>query len=1198
MSKNRDYSDGPQNMKKVSPLLAVAAEIPLSNLALTKKSTFPQEEYSSTTFSLVDALKNLGYHSIFDIVSVSKQRFVKRHNQSLTGHAEIIFDKAVSMANQLVQHYRQNSLRQHDREKASFRISGAEYQDAGGQVGKLPDYSSLFPEPWDNFCQPDAIESLDSPANYLLDLYKFVQQIEVDGTNQARVLATRREDISQLMLDSEALYKEVRALTIVNNVLSESARKYIDQTGEATKPVNQVLGETRFPFTLPYNLATQQINRGLAENNTELGAVIQQVDTQFPWSTGTAKNHQTLLAYTQLSNEQIEILTEPAHFSENLLSRDQLMKSYYSGSTTELVPEKDISRHAYIVAQEEGINGPTKLVENSPNAYDTISITCKNQAGKTITIKLRAENVLTYYRIKARMVPFDNSPPFSRQLKLTYLESDNPDIGNLDEGPYFANMTIYAAIPAENNQRIGQVVDQIDGVVFRAMSYRLAIAKSGTPSSELSPQSNDFFENNYGLSEGQSVQLKQLTVFGDQTNTKVTELENLFSSGKYRPIVSPHVHFSNTIFSSEQTSATFPAPYHYGGVYINAGQRDALEIIRTDDGREIKAVSQFRYDRLNRFIRLQRWFDLPYHQLDLLLASGIKAETNNLDMRITDNILKLLGLFRHLNVQYKVTAEMFASWLYQVTPFSISDNVPFFDQLFNQTKLFDQPLVLDNTEFNYMATQGDDAKTIKQLCAGLGISSVTFQLIAPLVENVYTPIQSAMPGRLKRNLDVVSSLYRLVSIPRTFGLSTEDGLILADILTNDHGYLAKPPVFPLTNTSANSAEQNNLLIFIMKMEIMSAWLVKSKMTAAKLSLMLGKTVLPVVPTDSMVTFFKGIAAGLSENVLLSSSDFIRPELVGIDWWTLLTGEHGLLNQQGLVLDIPPEWNKTEENQIREKVKALFTEEGAVSDNAINIVAQLLIQAKNAQDNLLSSAIAAEYGVEKSLVPLQLCWLGSNVYQVLNMILAGVPETAADLSSQFTDLTYSLLIYTQIINTLKINKNLLLLRLTKPEWLGVLNNKTSNSLSLDEIYSLTRYQDLVSSANQNEDKLYDYFTYANEDHTNQLQSNQSQPNRKTARNGIDDHSETCADILADILGWDANEIYLACTLRALTPPQAQNLLHIDWLRRLQQLATSTNLSVKTLWDASELTISTDFNLYQSVGEAVMAALKAQGDIENV
>ncbi len=38
MSKNHDYSDGPQNMKKVSPLLAVAAEIPLSNLALTKKS--------------------------------------------------------------------------------------------------------------------------------------------------------------------------------------------------------------------------------------------------------------------------------------------------------------------------------------------------------------------------------------------------------------------------------------------------------------------------------------------------------------------------------------------------------------------------------------------------------------------------------------------------------------------------------------------------------------------------------------------------------------------------------------------------------------------------------------------------------------------------------------------------------------------------------------------------------------------------------------------------------------------------------------------------------------------------------------------------------------------------------------------------------------------------------------------------------
>ncbi|WP_230580578.1 hypothetical protein [Xenorhabdus bovienii] len=70
------------------------------------------------------------------------------------------------------------------------------------------------------------------------------------------------------------------------------------------------------------------------------------------------------------------------------------------------------------------------------------------------------------------------------------------------------------------------------------------------------------------------------------------------------------------------------------------------------------------------------------------------------------------------------------------------------------------------------------------------------------------------------------------------------------------------------------------------------------------------------------------------------------------------------------------------------------------------------------------------------------------------------------------------------------------------------------------------------------------------------------------------------------------------MRELTPPQAKNLPHIDWLRRLQQLAVTTSLSVKTLWDASTLTLNTDFSLYQSVGEAVMAALKTQGDNENV
>ncbi|MCG3471874.1 Tc toxin subunit A [Xenorhabdus bovienii] len=818
MDKNHNYSDEQQNMKKVSPLLTAVAEISLPEIPSPEKYSLTTVKQHNTppSVSLVDSLRNLGYHSIFDIVSLSKQRFIKRHNESLAGHAEIIFDKAVSMANQLVQYYRQNPLRQYDGQTAAFLSTTTDNQNTNEQTGKLPDYSGLFPEPWDDFCQPDAIESLDSPANYLLDLYKFIQQIEVDGTNQAILLASRRSDISHLMLDSDALYKELPALTIVNDVLSESARIYINQTGEANKPVNQVLGETRFPFTLSYNLPTQQINRGLAESKNELGTVIRQVDTHFPWHTEISKYDQILLAYSQLSNEQISLLTEAAPFSQNLLSRDQLIKAYYGSSTTELVPDKDISRHAYIVAQDDSVEGPIKLVENSPNAYDRISITCKNQADKTISVKLRAENVLTYYRVKARMEPFDNSPPFSRQLKLTYVESDNSDIGNLDDGPYFGNMTIYAATPKETPSGENQPTGPIDGIVFQAMSYRLAIAKSGTSSSELSPQANDFFINNYGLSEEESAQLKKIAIFGDQTGTQVTHIENLFSSGNYRPIVSPNAHFSNPIFFNGQSTATFPAAYHYGGVYINAGQQDALEIIRADNGREIKAVSNFRYDRLNRFVRLQRWLGLPYHQLDLLLASGIKAEADNLDMSITDNVLKELGLFRHLN-----------------------------------------------------------------------------------------------------------------------------------------------------------------------------------------------------------------------------------------------------------------------------------------------------------------------------------------------------------------------------------KNLLLLRLTKPEWLGLSNSKTSNSLSLNEIYLLTRYQDFVNNANQNEDKIHDYFSYANK----------PQANGKAVKDN-NDESEKCAEILADILGWNADEIYLACTLRELTPPQAKNLPHIDWLRRLQQLAVTTSLSVKTLWDASTLTLNTDFSLYQSVGEAVMAALKTQGDNENV
>ncbi|MEK9498685.1 Tc toxin subunit A [Photorhabdus sp. P32] len=1178
MDKYKSISRDKQSITKVSPLLAAAAEIKPSAAPILPTSYMlsnSEQKEDNSTVTLVNTLQRLGYNSIFDIIEVSKQRFIKRHNESLSGHAEVIFDKAASAANQLVQSYRQRQLRDYDGaslKKASHQARYSTYiSDNTDDKEKLPDYSNLFPEPWDDFCQPNAIEALDSPVNYLLDLYKFVQQIELDGSNNAVGLEQRRADIPDLLLNSDNLYKEITAISIVNDVLSKSAREYIDQTGHADKPVNQVLGETRFPFTLPYSLPSQQINKGLAEKETELGTIIQQVDQQFPWHILTEKRDQALLAYTQLSQEQMTLLTEKSPFAQNFLSREQLINSYFSASTTEVLPEHDVAKHAYIIHADENITGPTLLSDNVDKAYDEIVITCENKAKETIKVKLRGENVLTYNRVKARMEPFNNSSPFSRQLKLTYVESDNSDIGNLDNGPFFGEMTVYAAVPKENTNNSSV---NIEGINFLTMTYRFAIAKQGTSQSELLPEAEQFFQDNYGVSADDSVKLKEVLSFGQQTGSKVTDLEHLFNSGDFRPLVSPNVVFSNPIFSSGQTSEHFPAPYHYGGVYINAGQLDALSIVRTDSGREIDAVSDFRYDRMNRFIRLQRWLGLPYHQLDLLVTSAIKAESNNTDLAISNNTLRALGLFRHLSTQYKVLPETFAGWIYQITPFAISNNIPFFDQLFNQSKLFDQPLILDGKEFNYTENQGDGAKTVKQLCAGLAISLSTFQVIAPIVEKAL----KFSSGKLARNLDVMSRLYRLVTIPRLFGFSAEDGLILADILTDKSEYLANIPAL---------GDKNDILSTIAQMEVLTSWLAKTKLTPIKLSLLLGKTQLPVVPTSGMLTFYKGISDGLTDNVRLQESDFNRQEINNIDWWTVLSDEHGVFDKDnGLVKDIPLIWGKTDEESLRKEIEDIVKEKEINPDNnQINIVVQIILQAKTAQESLLSSAIAGEYGVSRDIVPLQLRWLGSSVYLVLKMVLENTPEKVEDIKKEFLDLTYSLLVYTQLINALSISNNLLLLRLTNPKWLGLnLDETTEISLSLDEIFLLNRYQDLLENAKQNEDKIQEYFTFAN-----------SEIVPKTEE---DDDNYKCAQLLAEILDWDPDEIYLACEKEGLERKRAMTLSQIDWIRRLQQFSVKTNLSVEPLLGAGALDVNSSFEAFQNIGEAVMAALKAQGDDENV
>ncbi|OCA54079.1 Tc toxin subunit A [Photorhabdus namnaonensis] len=1119
----------------------------------------------------ITQLSTFGYQSVFDIIRVRKSRFIRRHKHHFSGHAGEIYDRALSFATQLVHMQRERGLR--DGEQLRLK------RIAEGKP-ELPNYAELFPEPWDNFCREGALEALNSPISYLLELYLFARQVELDSTEGATTLEQRRPDLAELMLNADNTYQELPALKIVNEVLSYSAANYIDITEDTGKPVNQVLGETRYPFTLPFSLPTLQITLGLEQKKTSLAKVIQALSTQLPWFTSEmapSKQDNILLAGTLLSKEQMALLSQPSPFAQVHLTRPRLQAVYLSGSTTETVTDIVLSAHGYIVPPEEQHNasGPEKLtysdIEPAPDNGELITVTCTNQDQKSITINLRGKSVLSYQRIKARLVPFDDTPPYPRQLELSWHDSDNPGL-DLSDGPYFGEVKI-------------EVQEWQEKRSILTLTYRFAIANDDIDEDKLLPEAPDFFLKNYGITPQQRQQLEEILFFSEQTKGSVEELERAFSHGDYHPIVSPNVQFNNTIFDNGQSNTIFPTPYQYGSVYLNSAHPEALNI-NTTRPRSMVAMTEYRFDRLNRLLRLQRWTKLPHDKLDLLLTSSARAEnTDNLELNINYNSLRALGLFRHLNNNYHLEIEAFAAFIYQITPFNISSNVPFFDQVFNQPKLFDTPMTLDNSEFDYTARRGNDARTVKQICAGLGISSATFQILAQQVSSAF----SLPEKHLRRSLDVISALYRLVVIPRLFKLTAEQGIIIVDILAKIGKFnpllLAGTPRLSPLGSDGISTTEIDILDIILAIEAMSAWLSQSKLTPEELSLFTQNQSLPIVATDSSAAFFDGIITGLQENKL-TEQDFQASDIIDAGGW--IPKLHELITSEGLVTPFPFIWDQSDEEYLEKIITPIVNAlDASPEDKQLTITALKLIilQYKTAQDNLVSTSVAKEYGVSRDVVPLLLRWIGSSVTELLEMLSQQSRQYnrriryPRQVSDDLLKISYHLAMNGALIKQLRLTSKLLFLRLAEPAWLDLSPVKAADTeqgtpLTLKEVFILSRYRNWLTSSLHTEDELIEYLSYAN--------------NPSVERNE-DDINLDCAELLADILGWDASEVEQAC--EEFTPARACNMGQIDWLRRLQALSQQTKLSVLPLREAAAISSSSTFDQIQTVGEAVIAATRS-------
>jgi hypothetical protein len=220
------------------------------------------------------------YGSVFEIANGSLQQLMDTDRSLHISEARVIHEQARAISAITVRQFREQRL------TTSIRRA---FEPGSGIKGLVdaPTYNDLFRPDWASHCPTDAIEATTSPVAYLADLYREVQKIEQsgpsgEGQGNRILLADRRPDLADLMLDHTALERVEPTLVLVNEILETSARRYLDDISDE-RSLDDVMLDVRYPVTLPYERYQQQINYTLRRKDCLPGDVIRCTDPAYPY---------------------------------------------------------------------------------------------------------------------------------------------------------------------------------------------------------------------------------------------------------------------------------------------------------------------------------------------------------------------------------------------------------------------------------------------------------------------------------------------------------------------------------------------------------------------------------------------------------------------------------------------------------------------------------------------------------------------------------------------------------------------------------------------------------------------------------------------------------------------------------------------------------------------------------------------------
>lgn len=1153
-------------------------------MALVPNAKLPKKALAPGRLDFIGAMKKLEKESVFDIVRGAKSSFIRQVAEYSDADAALAYDNAMCYAVQIVRAFREQ------------QISSGKIQTVtrGSGIRSLvevgPSYPNLFKENWDDFCKPGAIEALDSPPAYLSSLYRYAKEhIEMDSTDNKKILIDqRRPDLKELVIDQQTTFTQLPMLNIVNQVLSAGIEAYHKDDEGDTKTLYERLMEKRHPFMFPYHFYHHQVNVGLSDKNKQLG----QLNYGVAPGVGFHKTRDNLpravnfglQLLTGLSPAQITLLVSPPVFSNFYIHGSQVTAdkktTWRSPDTTSFIAHRDI-RFGYVLPNQTSITltDPDATSVISPVSKLTkVSLQLTTPAGETITRVFSFSAIQDGYGEIRTVNSLNGGGVFTKSLVILYLPADNADA----PPPIGSSTSFYTIATASSS------LDLSNNPQRSVLKRTFTLVFDDTPFAHytLSEEQQAFFKSHYGVSVFDNAEnpLIRLNTFMGQTELEADQVEALLALRRHAPVLSPNYYSLNILRDGNTLITPFPYPSHYGACYVNGvgAHESGAEAFRSADNsiglfkKEIGVegpdtpvlswvltnTSLDRFDRLQRMIRLQRWMNIPFNELDTLIVCAIRAEGDeNLGMELNTNTLRTLGAYRYLSARYPLKPQEFAACLHHVTPYSTGNQKSLFDQVFNNTVLFDVPLRLDQVAFS-LNDPDDEAsrKTIAQLCSGLKLqpTETSFYRVAnQTIQHV---------GPLFRTLTTVSSLYRQSRMAQLFGLTVEEASELVHLLGGDD-YTTCWVKGTLTPHDNEADFTTDLLDVLMEMDWLVSWLNETGQTAQAFLQQLGLDTVNAQASHLQMEALKQLLVDAKQSVVTAEQlqKLNLPSLVAdsppINWLSEL--QKGLIDSKGLLITLPITLADDTVSQLNAAVTDLVN--ALAPDNpdtfldpthtvVIEKLTHFLAVAYTRQSRLVEGWLLETAQLPMNFATALTQWVKFTVHDILAV------EIAPTLPVEVLEKLNTLYRHIKVVQDLNISERALRTFLVNPEWF---DGDTSLDLSVRTLYLLDRYSLLMHTLGKPEDLLLSYFA--------QINTQTDAPK---------------AALIADLLNWRVDQVQ---SLLALTPVlRVNSLAELEWLYRAQQACHTTGLAADALWLIANLTPSSETDLWKTAGEALMAA----------